>query len=185
MKHSIHNRKNLTSYAYSAAARPHPAVISIEYNMNNIVIIRDDGTSTLPMDQAQAEIYLGNLLINAHKYYRLIGLSQALNDVVKGQGKPTNGYKFYHPSAQDAQPVLHVSATVNTAAGKPGSRSVCLFFYTQNQGNHVIFAVGEHASKTSCTLIDHGQPATGPNKAFKKQATITLSGKAERASSDD
>ncbi len=149
--------------------------------MNNIVIIRDDGTSTLPMDQAQAEIYLGNLLTNAHKYYRLIGLTQALNEVVSDQGKPLKGYKFCHPSPQDTQPVLYVSATVNTAVGKPGTRSVCLFFYTQNQGNHVIFAIGEHTSKTTCTLIDHGQPAIGPNKVFKKQAAIALNSKAERA----
>ncbi|MFB6457941.1 hypothetical protein ACE38W_21905 [Chitinophaga sp. Hz27] len=120
---------------------------------NQIVIIKSDGTSTQPMNQAQAESYLGNLITAD----RIANLKQALNDVTGGKGKPTGKYKFNN------FPVLHASS------GVIGVKSVSLFFY-DNGGNHHIFAMGEHVAASSYKLTDYGQPAGD----FKKNATITI-----------
>lgn len=120
---------------------------------NQIIIIKSDGTPTNPMDQAQAEKYLGNLI----EANRIANLKQSLNDVTGGKGKPTGNYTFNN------QPVLHASS------GVQGVKSVSLFFYNQG-GDHYIIAMGEHTADSTYKLTDYGQP-TGE---FRKNATITI-----------
>lgn len=120
---------------------------------NQIIIIKSDGMPTNPMDQAQAENYLGNL-IGAN---RVANLKQSLNDVTGGKGKPTGNYIF------NTHPVLHASS------GVQGVKSVSLFFY-DNGGDHYIIAMGEHTGASTYKLTDYGQP-TGD---FKKNATISI-----------
>lgn len=120
---------------------------------NKIIIIKSDGTPTNPMDQAQAESYLGNLI----ESNRIANLKQALNDVTGGKGKPTGSYTF------NTHNVLHASS------GVTGVKSVSLFFY-DNAGDHYIIAMGEHATSNTYKLTDYGQPAGD----FRKNATITL-----------
>lgn len=120
---------------------------------NKIIIIKSDGTPTNPMDQAQAESYLGNLI----EPNRMANLKQALNDVTSGKGKATGNYTF------NTHKVLHASS------GVTGVKSVSLFFY-DNAGDHYIIAMGEHVTSNTYKLTDYGQP-TGD---FKKNATITL-----------
>lgn len=120
---------------------------------NQIIIIKSDGTPTNPMDQAQAEKYLGNL-IDAN---RLANLKQSLNDVTGGKGKATGSYRF------NGHAVLHASS------GVQGVKSVSLFFY-DNGGDHYIIAMGEHTGASTYKLTDYGQP-TGD---FRKNATISI-----------
>lgn len=121
---------------------------------NKIIIIKSDGTPTTPMDQAQTEKYLGNLL-DAN---RIANLKQALNDVTSGKGKATGRYTY------NTHAVLHASS------GVTGVKSVSLFFYDQ-AGDHYIIAMGEHTAATTYKLTDYGQPSGD----FRKNATITLS----------
>lgn len=120
---------------------------------NQIVIIKSDGTPTQPMDQPQAESYLGNLI----EANRLANLKQALNDVTGGKGKATGAYQF------NGNPVLHASS------GTTGVKSVSLFFYDANT-NHYVIAMGEHTSSTTYKLTDYGQPSGD----FAKNKTISL-----------
>lgn len=119
---------------------------------NLIVIIKSDGQPTNPMQQAQAEKYLGNLI----EANRLANLKQSLNDITGGGGKATGSYKFNN------QPVLHASS------GVIGVKSVSLFFYRTDY-NYII-AMGEHTSSKTYKLTDYGQPSGD----FKKNATISL-----------
>ncbi|OJV51449.1 MAG: hypothetical protein BGO31_09135 [Bacteroidetes bacterium 43-16] len=120
---------------------------------NKIIIIQSDGTHTRPMEQAQAEKYLGNL-INDN---RIANLKQSLNDVTGDKGKATGSYVF------DGHAVLHASSGVEEV------KSVSLFFYDQDD-DHYIIAMGEHTAAKTYKLTDYGQE-TG---AFKKNATISL-----------
>lgn len=120
---------------------------------NQIIIIKSDGTETRPMDQAQAESYLGNLI----EKNRIANLKQSLNDVTGEKGKATGDYKF------NSHPVLHASS------GVIGVKSVSLFFYEDNE-DHYIIAMGEHTGPSSYKLTDYGQPSGD----FKKNATISI-----------
>lgn len=124
---------------------------------NKIIIIKSDGTHTSPsMDQAQAQVYLGKLILAN----RVSNLKQSLNDVTGGHGKATGSYTF------DGHPVLHASS------GVIGVASLSLFFYESNN-DHYIFAMGEHIKDTKTTnykLSDYGQPSG----VFKKNATISI-----------
>lgn len=120
---------------------------------NKIIIIQRNGTHTSPMDQAQAESYLGNL-IDAN---RMANLKQSLNDVTGGKGKATGKYTF------NTHAVLHASS------GVMGVKSVSLFFYDQG-GDHYIIAMGEHTASDTYKLTDYGQSAGD----FREGATISL-----------
>lgn len=120
---------------------------------NKIIIIKSDGTPTTPMDQIQAESYLGHLI----EPNRMANLKQALNDVTSGKGKATGNYTF------NTRPVLHASS------GVTGVKSVSLFFYDQSS-DHYIIAMGEHTAATTYKLTDYGQPSGD----FRRNATITL-----------
>lgn len=120
---------------------------------NQIIIITKKGNKTQPMEQLQAENYLGNL-INQN---RVANLKQSLNDVTSGKGKATGEYKF------DGHPVLHASS------GKPDVKSVCLFYYDYND-DHYIIAMGEHTASKEYKLTDYGQK----DGDFQKNKTIDL-----------
>lgn len=120
---------------------------------NKIIIIKSDGTPTNPMDQAQAESYLGNLI----EANRMANLKQSLNDVTGGKGKPTGKYTF------NTYKVLHASSGIEDV------KSVSLFFY-DNASDHYIIAMGKHTGSSTYKLTDYGQP-TGD---FRKDATIKL-----------
>ncbi len=121
---------------------------------NQIIIIKSDGTQTQAMAQEQAKSYLGNLIYEN----RLANLSQSLNDVTGGGGKPTGDYTFA------GHRVLHASS------GKVGVKSVSLFYYDDND-DHYIIAMGEHVSSNAYKLSDYGQP----DGDFKGDRTIALS----------
>lgn len=119
---------------------------------DEIVIVKTDGTSTRPMQQPQAENYLGNLI----EKNRLANLKQSLNDVTGGKGKASGNYTF------NTHPVLHASSG-------NGQKSVSLFYYDDG-GDHHIIAMGEHANSSTYRLSDYGQP----DGDFKGGKTIAL-----------
>ena len=118
-----------------------------------IIIIDSNGDEIGPMDQAQAQNYLRDLI----EKNRFANLSQSLNDVVDGKGKATGDYTF------NDQPVLHASS------GIPGVKSVSLFFFEEEDIIYII-AMGEHKTSTTYKLTDYGQH----DGDFKYKATITL-----------
>lgn len=128
-----------------------------------LCILKSDGTFSArsgektSMAQPQAQKYLQNL-IEANRY---ANLTQALNDVFNGKGKPTGNYTF------DAHPVLHASSG-------NGQHSVTLFFYSESDTTAVLFAMGEHLDlpkpQVRYKVTDYGQ-AQG---SFKEDATIIL-----------
>ena len=126
-----------------------------------IVIVKSDGTETLPMHQPQVQLYLANVLKSVLKVSggsKITNLSQALNDISNGAGKASGSYRFRN------QPVLHASA------GQLGVSSVTLLFYRQGQHSY-IFAMGSHKGASSYVLDGYGQ--TG-DLTYKHKATIVL-----------
>lgn len=126
-----------------------------------IVIVKSDGTETLPMHQPQVQLYLQNVLKSVLKVSggsKITNLSQALNDISKGEGKASGNYRFRN------QPVLHASA------GVAGVSSVTLLFYRQGAHDY-IFAMGSHKGSSSYVLDAYGQ--TG-DATYKHKAGISL-----------
>lgn len=124
----------------------------------SIIILQKDGSGQAgPMQQAQTESYLANVLNDAN---RRANLKQALNDVSAGKGKPTGSYKY------GGAPVWHASSD-NTV------QSVTLF-YTATGPTASIFAMGEHmggaGSAVKYSVCDYRQ--AGTDFALKKTIAI-------------
>jgi hypothetical protein len=116
------------------------------------IVKKDGGGEAGPMQQPQAESYLGNLLNKDC----LANLKQAMNDVFSGKGKASGAHTFA------GQPVLHASSG-------NGQKSVTLFYYMFGSTGK-IFAMGEHEGSSSYSVSYYGQRGT----SFQHGRTIAL-----------
>jgi hypothetical protein len=120
------------------------------------LIVKTDGQPTGAMVQATVMTYLTNVINEAGMNNRRANLSQALNDVFNGNGKPTGAYLY------KGKPVIHASSG-------NGQVSASLF-WTMVGSQASIFAMGEHVTSTSYKIVVFGQKDTD----FAADRTIRL-----------